>query len=160
MQKKIIFVYFLTAAGITLWIGAIFLAPYLKSTTSPWNAVLYAVFSPVCHQNPSRSFLCFGYPLSVCARCLGVYFGFFTGIVLIPILKGFSSLSFPKIKTLFLVSLPIGIDTLGNLLQIWSTPNWLRFCFGFVWGTILPFYFIHGISDMIIHLTERKEAKR
>jgi len=30
------------------------------------------------------------------------------------------------------------------------TPNWPRFTTGFIWGTILPFYFIIGITDYFV----------
>ncbi len=87
--NKVIFVYSGTLAGVLLWIAAIFFAPYLKSQTSEWNRLIYAVFSLICHQIPSRCFYVYGYPLAVCARCLGVYFGFLTGTVFYPFLKGF-----------------------------------------------------------------------
>lgn len=31
--------------------------------------------SPVCHQDPARSFWILGEPVAVCARCLGIYLG-------------------------------------------------------------------------------------
>jgi uncharacterized membrane protein len=32
-------------------------------------------FSPICHQDPARSFWILGAPVAVCARCLGIYIG-------------------------------------------------------------------------------------
>jgi uncharacterized membrane protein len=84
----------------------------------------------------------------VCGRCLGIYFGFLGGTVLYPFLKGFSHLNLPKARTFILLSLPIVIDTMGNFFRLWMTPIWFRFFFGFLWGTILPFYFIRGFTDV------------
>ena len=148
-MTQIIIIFYSTLAGILLWLGAIFLAPYLKSQSSSLSGFFYVLFSPVCHQIPSRSFLCFGYPLAVCARCLGIYSGFFGGVALFPVVNGFSDVTLPKTKLFIILSLPIGIDTLGNFSGLWITTSWLRFVIGFMWGSILPYYFITGIVDLV-----------
>lgn len=158
-KSKILIVYLFSLGGIIIWIGAIFLAPYLKSEFMTLNSFVYALFSPICHQILSRSFFLFGYPLAVCARCLGIYFGFFAGTALYPFLNGFSSLSLPKSRIFFILFLPIGIDTLGNFFNIWITSNRLRFGSGFIWGIILPFYFIFGMADLYMHLTQKSKKK-
>jgi uncharacterized membrane protein len=148
-ERRLIFlIYFLTLLGILVWIGAIFLAPYLKSHSKAWNIFVYAIFSPICHQVPSRSFFFFGYPLAVCGRCLGIYSGFFFGVGLYPFVRGFSAVSLPKTRIFILISLPIVTDTAGNFLNLWNSPNLARFATGFLWGTILPFYFITGLVDL------------
>jgi len=150
-KNKVLFIYSSTLAGTLLWIGAIFLAPYLKSHASEWNRLIYDVFSLICHQIPSRCFFVFGYSLAVCARCLGVYLGFMAGTGLYPFIKGFSVISLPRIKAFILMSLPMGADKIGNLFHLWMTHNWLRFICGFIWGIILPFFFIAGLSDYFIN---------
>ncbi len=158
-KHKILIVYFSTLIGILLWLGAIFLAPYFKSQSSPLNVLVYTIFSSVCHQIPSRSFVCFGYPLAVCARCLGIYGGFLAGVGLYPFVNGISTVNLPKIKIFILLSLPIGIDTLGNFFHLWTTTSWMRFVFGFIWGFILPFYFIYGIAELFLYRS-RTQAGR
>ena len=147
-KNKAFFIYFLTLGGILIWLGIIFLAPYLKSRSSDLSLFIYVCFSPTCHQIPSRSFFLFGYPLAVCGRCLGIYFGFLGGTVLYPFPRGFSNRNVPKARTFILISLPVVIDTMGNFFHLWMTPIWVRFFFGFLWGTILPFYFIGGLTDV------------
>jgi uncharacterized membrane protein len=156
-KNKILLIYFLTACGIIVWLFLIFLAPYLKSRSSVWNTYVYALFSPFCHQIPSRSFSVFHHPLAVCARCLGIYLGFLVGIALYPFVKGYSEISLPKAKTFIFVSLPIVIDTAGNLF-LWMSPSWLRFLLGAVWGVILPFYFIAGIADYFVNIRQSRSA--
>lgn len=150
-KTKIFVIYFSTLIGILLWIAALFLAPYLKTQSSPVSGFLYDVFSPTCHQIPSRCFYAFGNPVAVCARCLGIYAGFLLGILMFPFVNNFSMPSMPKAKTFVLFTLPIFIDAAGNLAGLWTSVNWVRFLTGIVWAVILPFYFLAGLSDLTLH---------
>jgi uncharacterized membrane protein len=155
-DKRIIFIYALTLAGIIVWLAAIALAPYLRSQGHGLAPFVYACFSPLCHQVPSRSFYIFGFPLAVCARCLGIYLGFFAGTMLYPLRRGFSALRLPKTPAFLAVSFPIVFDTAANILHIWKTPNVLRLATGILWGLILPFYFITGVAEISLHWTRKK----
>jgi uncharacterized membrane protein len=66
-------------------------------------------------------------------------------------------MSMPKVKTLIILSIPIFIDVTGNLLGLWASSDWVRLATGIVWAIILPFYFLAGIADYILH--KRKPAK-
>jgi len=154
-ETKIKIVYVSTLIGIILWLGILFFAPYLKSQGIKGYAFLYAIFSPVCHQIPSRCFSFFGYPLAVCTRCLGIYSGFLAGTGLYPLFRNFSSVSMPKPKSFILFSVPIAADAIGNLLSLWTSTGWIRFSIGFIWGTILPFYFISGISELLLFFKKK-----
>lgn len=151
MRNRILPVYLVTLIGTLAWLGAIVLAPYLRSRGIPPARFIYFCFSPVCHQIPGRSFSVFGYPMAVCARCLGIYFGFLAGMGLYPLLRGFSKVRLPKAKIFLAVSLPIVADTAGNLLGLWATTNILRLATGILWGTILPFYFVTGLAELASH---------
>jgi len=144
--------------GIILWIMAVFTAPYLKSQSSAYGNLIYAVFSPTCHQIPSRCLTLYGNPLAVCTRCLGIYAGFFLGTILFPVVRGLPSESLPKAKFLVFMSLPIVIDAAANVVLLWASPHWLRLSAGLIWGAILPFYFIPGITEMFkkVELSDRK----
>jgi len=148
MRNRILLVYLATLIGTLAWLGAIVLAPYLRSRGIPPAKFIYFCFSPVCHQIPGRSFSVFGYPMAVCARCLGIYSGFLAGMGLYPLLRGFSKIQLPKMKIFLAVSLPIVADTAGNLLGLWATANLLRLATGILWGTILPFYFVTGLAEL------------
>jgi uncharacterized membrane protein len=149
-ERAVFLTHLFSALVYPLWLAGIWLAPYLRSRASPWSSLAYAFYSPVCHQVPGRSFSCFGQPLAVCARCLGIYLGFLVGLGLFPFLRRRGSLSLPPARVFFLVSGPIVLDTAGNFLGLWSTPGSIRLATGIIWGTILPFYFIAGVSDLLI----------
>ena len=56
--------------------GAAVSAPYLAfGSYGAFTFLIFLFFSPVCHQDPARSFWVFGGPVAVCARCLGIYLG-------------------------------------------------------------------------------------
>ncbi len=148
-RQKVILIYVFSVAGLIIWISATFLAPFLKSQSQTWSEFIYAVFSPVCHQISKRSLFIFGFPLAVCTRCLGIYMGSLLGLVLYPIVQGFSSSMTPKIRPFVLVTIPIAIDTFGNFFSIWETTHWMRLTIGFIWGMILPFYFVSGLASAI-----------
>jgi uncharacterized membrane protein len=143
---------------LCFWLGGLVLAPYLRSRSSPWAALAYAFYKPLCHQVASRSLHCFGHPLAVCARCTGIYLGFLLGLGLYPFLRGWRQLRLPSGRVFFIVSTPIMVDTAANFLRLWQTSNAVRLASGVIWGTILPFYFITGLADLLIS-REKKRLK-
>jgi hypothetical protein len=76
--------YWLLVACACRWVGAVAAAPLARSRGWPAAPLLYAFFDPVCHQLPDRSFACFGQPLAVCHRCLGLYLGGLAGLLAWP----------------------------------------------------------------------------
>lgn len=159
LECRIRIVYFFTVVALLFWLAAIFLAPYLKSRGSPWQVVIYALFSPVCHQIPARCFYLSGHPLAVCTRCLGVYVGSLIGLGLYPWVRRFGRLELPRIRCLMLLSAPILVDTLGNFVKLWASPNLARFGTGLIWGPILPFYFVTGIAELVNALSQKPAQK-
>ena len=150
IERRLALIYFLTLTGSLIWLAAIMLAPWLRSRSSGLSPFLYACFAPICHQIPSRSFELFGFPMAVCARCLGIYAGFLAGTVLYPIRRGFSAVRLPKTSLFMAVSAPIVLDTAANVLLLWNTPNLVRFSLGFLWGLILPYYFLTGLGELAL----------
>ena len=153
-RRRIVLVYGLLLAGIVLWIAAILLAPYLRSRGSGFAPGLYACFAPFCHQIPDRSFSLFGQPLAVCARCFGIYAGFLAGAAAYPLIRGFSRPRLPDTRIFLALSAPIAIDAAAHLLRIWSLGQGPRFVTGLAWGTILPFYLMAGIGDLVLPRTD------
>jgi uncharacterized membrane protein len=149
-ERAVFWTYILTSLGAAAWFGGIFLAPYLRSRSSSWQALIYAVYTPVCHQVASRCFRFLGHPLAVCARCSGIYLGFLAGLGLYVLRRGFRRVQLPTTRAFLATSVPIVLDTLGNFLGLWSTANAVRFATGILWGTILPFYFITGIAELVL----------
>jgi uncharacterized membrane protein len=149
-KRTVLLAFLITTMAYSLWLGGILLAPYLRSRSSPWAGLAYAIYRPVCHQVAERCLRCFGQPLAVCARCSGIYLGFLLGLGLYASLRRWRRLSLPAARAFFFVSAPIVLDTAANFLRLWHTPNAIRLATGVIWGTILPFYFVTGIADLFI----------
>ena len=149
-------VYILTLAGTVLWLAAVWAAPLLRARGSRVSALIYAVFAPVCHQRPDRSFFAAGWPLAVCGRCLGIYLGFLAGVLAFPWLGRFFRGKVPPARLLVALTLPIVVDAAGNFLGLWGTGNAVRLATGFVWGAVLPFYFIPGVAEAGLQRAARK----
>lgn len=133
-------------SGIIL--SSIFFAPLAVTQWPRLARFIYFLFSPLCHQQPERSYFLNGQQLAVCSRCLGIYSGFF-----------FSSLAFPlwsislrrsinsKPFLIVLLAIPLGLDFLLNLLKFWSSPLLVRTITGFIWSAILPFYWFKALEE-------------
>jgi uncharacterized membrane protein len=157
-KRTVPVIFALTSLVFSFWLGGVFLAPYLRGTSSPWTGLVYAVYAPFCHQIPDRSLSCFGYPLSVCTRCLGINLGFLLGLVLYPFIRGWRQVRVPEKRVFFLLSAPIVLDTAGNFIKLWQSPNAVRLATGLLWGVLLPFYFITGVVDFLSQ-RRKKSAK-
>ena len=153
-------VYSLTLAGTLTWLAAIVLAPYLRRRGVRLNALIYGVFAPTCHQLPSRSFHLWGFPMAVCGRCTGIYLGFLAGMLAYPILRRLGREDTPRALTFVILSLPMAVDALGNFFNAWSTGNVLRLITGFIWGTILPFYFLAGLNGVFVKNDGESETEQ
>ncbi len=142
----------LSAAGL----AAAAAAPLLMARGRRSALLLYAVFSPLCHQDPGRSFSLAGFPLAVCARCAGIYLGAFLGLAARPLVRPLTDLRPPRTPVFLAVSLPLAVDAVGNLLGLWRSPGLLRFAVGLLWGPILPFYLLAGLGSLFASGREKK----
>jgi uncharacterized membrane protein len=130
-------------------------APLLYSRIPFLSGLIYTAFSPTCHQLSERCFHLGGEPLAVCARCFGVYVGFLAGTLLFPWVKRRKSRPLPSALVFIGFSLPVGLDTAANFFHVWNTPSCIRFLLGISWGTILPYFFIVGVSEFFVSLGRR-----
>lgn len=91
----------------------------------------YGVFSASCQQQGSRSFWFEGYPMALCARCLGTYLGFL-GMGLVWLFKP------AKIgKKLFLLLLVPGLGEKVTEYLGWEGSNEFRFVAGVFLGAAI-----------------------
>lgn len=90
---------------------------------------LSATYMFSCHQNPSRSFWILNYPMALCCRCLGFYFG--TAVSSLIILIKSREISFRKFIILFFI---VFTDIMLNYLYKLNTGNYTRFLTGIIMG--------------------------
>jgi uncharacterized membrane protein len=142
-QKFLRFGLFIFAA--TLFVGIIY--PCFESN---FVYSLYPfqkqVFSPVCHQNHAKSFICNDLPLLVCARCTGIYAGvLFSAFILIVYYKQFIF----KTKYLMILSAPMLLDVLLLTINFYNYSKSLSALTGFLFGSAVFLYILSAIENLL-----------
>ncbi|WP_423793013.1 DUF2085 domain-containing protein [Methanocaldococcus indicus] len=124
---------------LLFYIG-IFLAPFMMNINPDIGLLIYAIYKPICHQLPERSFFIFGHKMAVCARCFGIYTGVLFSSIVYPIVKRLDDFNIPDKKYLILSLLPMAIDGGTQLIGLRESFNILRFITGFLAGSVVVFY--------------------
>jgi len=130
-------------------------APLLAASGHKWaSALLYALFSPVCHQIPERSFAFFGHSWAACQRCSGIYFGLLLGSV-VPFATD-SILQSPRLRRLWVIcgAAPLVIDVMLQWSGIRTNTAVSRFLTGLLFGAMLSFLVLPALAEF------REEARR
>ena len=138
-------VYVAILGGTALWCGLIVLAPLLEAAGEQWSGpagALYTFFHRICHQLEGRSLHLAGQPLAVCARCSAIYFAFFAGTLLYPLLYPLRTTGQPPRAVLVLAGLPMLLDVLAGLTGFHEATIATRVATGSVAGLILPFFLL------------------
>ena len=73
--------YFILLLLVSGWLLLIVSPSFLAEKYPLPAGAVYYFFSQVCHQIPERSFHWAGSPMAVCHRCLGIYLGFWLGVL-------------------------------------------------------------------------------
>lgn len=120
--------------GSFCWIAAIVSAPAAHAFNQ-YHVEFFAraFFSPICHQDPSRTLTVFSSLLPVCERCSAIYFSFaavITAGIFSPRLR---SLPFSTGRTALFV-LPLVIDFVLNLLGLLNNTSATRVVTGSIGG--------------------------
>ena len=170
-----------TVALAALWIGGTALAPALAAraltglhgpassasidTAPDSNAMalvsgLYSLYRPVCHQLSDRAFHVSGYPMAVCARCLGIYSGFLFGLLAYPFARSLTRTDMPPRQWLITAFVPLGVDFLGGFVGAFENSPASRLVTGLIAGTAGAFYIMPGLVGMALSLRGSGPAAR
>lgn len=104
--------YWLLLSATLAWLFMIFYAPWARAHESMISFLIYKFFSSICHQLPERSFYLWGFPLAVCARCLGIYLGFGLALIVFPLFPSGCRILLMKPRLILLFVIPMGADLL------------------------------------------------
>jgi uncharacterized membrane protein len=139
-------VYAVTLFAVLVWLGLIVAAPLLleKHYASP-ALLLYQSFSAICHQRPERSFHLSGFPLTVCARCAGIYAGFLLGLLVYPFARRLDDETMPERRWLLLAAAPMLIDVAGDAVGLFASSFASRAITGLIGGAATAFYLFPGL---------------
>ncbi|MDW8034714.1 MAG: DUF2085 domain-containing protein [Nitrososphaerota archaeon] len=109
--------------------------------------------SLVCHQNPNRTLWIGGNYLPVCARCTGAYLGLLLGYVLLPFLSRKEAKGPPNLYSSLVLTLPLWIDSIGQVLGLWISTNDSRLITGLFFGVSLAPLLVYVLS--LLSLTNK-----
>ena len=123
----------------------------IEGGSGSYSKPIYKFYSIICHQYESRSMHIFVYKIAVCARCTGIYLGFFFGCVLLPIIP---IKKLPRSITAWcIISIPMVADVLLDTLGIHSSTIITRVITGLFFGVgsglILTPILLSSISEFI-----------
>ena len=107
--------------------------------------ILHAAYSKVCHQLPERSLWIQGHPMAVCARCLGIYLGYFAGLLVYPLIHNRLELRLPSPRWLIVACMPIAIDFLGGYSGLFQNSLASRITTGLIAGFAGSVYTATGL---------------
>lgn len=141
------------ASAITVVIIA--LGGGLFSQQGPWQLQWqHSLFSDLCHQIAERSFWLNGQPMAVCSRCLGIYSGFLTGLLLMLVHTNNVTLGWPAKKIAVLILILNFIDVIGNSLGFWQNTLISRLVLGYMIGHSAAFILAKAFLNKTIESTE------
>ncbi|WP_066314404.1 DUF2085 domain-containing protein [Bacillus sp. FJAT-29814] len=109
--------------------------------------ILHFFGRAICHQLEDRSLHIDGKPLSVCARCTGIYIGIFSALVYLHLFKRKANITIPSVNMSFFLLLfmvPLIIDGTGSYINLFESNNLRRLLTGISFGFALP-YFIYPL---------------
>jgi len=132
----------LLALAAAVWVSLTLICPLGAHLNWPLTPYLYAFFSPLCHQSPDRSFHLFTEPFGVCARCFGLYVGFWLGLVVWPLMPRLSTRLLERPRLLLVFAVPIGLDLLTE------NTHATRYFSGLIASFPVALFFWAGIEQL------------
>lgn len=128
------------------WLTALLAAPRLMCSGYELGAlVLYRVFALICHQQRERSFHWCGWPLAVCVRCTGIYFGALVGLLLYPFWYQLGTSHIPRRKYFIWVLILLALDWALGAADVVAHNTASRLVTGLLAGTVSAFYVLPAL---------------
>lgn len=97
----------------------------------------------ICHQMPERSFKYKGKQFPLCARCTGIFIGYFA----FPLFQ--LQIIIPSLLLIIMLSIPMFIDSITQSMNYRESNNLLRVTTGFLFGAA-QISFIVLVGTMVI----------
>lgn len=123
--------------------------------------MLSRIGSFVCHQIPERTIQIDGKLLPLCARCTGIYTGFFLGALYQFILWQTRIRELPNLKiSLSSISI-LGfliIDSLGSHFSLWSLSNYPRLILGLLGGASISLFLFPVFNYSLFAKSEKDKG--
>jgi len=100
----------------------------------------------VCHQKEERTLFIGGHFLPVCARDTGGLIGLLLGYALLFFLRKKRAKGPPNLYVSFAMTLPLLLDSFGQLFGLWESTNDVRLITGLLFGTALSPLLVYALA--------------
>lgn len=157
-MKTSIRLYIIFTVLVSLWCIGILAAPLLKHAGWMQSAdMLYSFFSRICHQDDARSFHVDGEKIGVCIRCSAIYFGFFLGLITLPLSRALKRKNIPAMGFFLLAVLPMVVDAVLNATGIQASTPMTRVITGALFGMSMPWFVVPIFIEACLQLNSRNK---
>lgn len=139
-----------------LWCAGILAAPmlaYMGNQTGSHE--FYSFFGRICHQQDWRSFHLHGEKFGVCIRCSAIYFSFFVGVVLYPVVRRIRKLRESPRVFLLIISAPMILDVCMNVLGLVQSTTTSRLVTGSIFGFFIPWFMIPSLEEAVQQIRKK-----
>ncbi len=161
IRRRAIIVWSVFAFLIFVWVFLIILVPLAEANNfSSISNPLYTFFGYLCHQNSARSFTFGEHAFAVCSRCFGVYFGLLFGFLIYPLLRSVEENAPLPRFWLFAAMIPMAIDWLLGIFEIWENTLFSRFLTGAILGAACAIFIVPALIEIIRFLPNKRQVKR
>ncbi len=161
MRRQAFFVWGAFAFLAAAWVFLIVLAPLAEANNlTGVSTPIYKFFSLLCHQNSERSLAFHEHAFAVCSRCFGVYFGLFFGFVIYPFLRSIEKTEPLPRFWLFLAIIPMAVDWLLGVFEIWENTHLSRFVTGAILGAACAIFIVPALVEIFGLLADKRQVKR
>ncbi len=126
-----------------------------------WNAagaLLHASLRPICHQIPDRCFHWLGYPLPICARCLGMLSGFTLGWTAALGFESVRRSCLPDRRWLWTSLGLLALDAFSPFFFPNVQTHWTRFLSGFFFGLLFAPYAHLGAREVSEEFSRKQQG--
>jgi uncharacterized membrane protein len=154
-----------TNSMMFVFVAPPFLAPCLAAMGAELPArLIYILYSPTCHQLPERSLFLFGHQMAFCARCTALYLAFWVvGLLyglwgLLPFGQRYRRAPL-RLRWLLILSLPMIVDGLGQLLGLYTSTNFWRLVTGALAGGSFGFVVYPGLAVGFSQVRRNSKAR-
>jgi len=174
-SRIIIFIFFIP---FFIWILLQFIAPLTISSNSindlsgltgvsdnqatidnmpaPWDSI-YGIGDRMCHQKAERSFFLNGNQMPFCSRCTAIWLGLAIGLGFLVLYK--IKLNEKFLYLIIIGIIPIGIDGVGQLFNLWESTNIMRLITGLLIGIVCGLAIGLIIDELRELIIEKKKEK-
>jgi uncharacterized membrane protein len=134
----------------------IVLPPLLARPGTGWlGQGLMLAYSPLCHQDPTRSLHLGGVSLLACTRCMALYAGGFLGLLLAPALGLVRSGRLLPRWVFVAGLLPLAVDSISIGLGLLPGTHASRAATGLVGGAVTALFLLPAMIEVLIDLHNR-----